>query len=115
VLVVDLNGGVEQAREDVAFDVQDPHLRAARLTQTGANVLVCGAISRPLELAIMAAGIEVIPQTCGEVETVLAAYTDGRLYQGDFLMPGCCGRRRRFQGGRGGRGRGGGRGRQGPW
>ena len=48
----------------------------------------------PLELALASAGIEIIPQTCGEIEEVLDAYLAGRLRQGEFLMPGCCGRRR---------------------
>ena len=100
VLVVEIDGGAERARRDVAFSVDGPQARAARLTEAGADVLVCGAISKPLEVAVSAAGIEVIPQTCGEVERVLAAFIDGRLNQGAFLMPGCCGRRRRFQGGR---------------
>lgn len=104
VLVVEVDDGVERARRDVVFDVEDPQGRAARLTETGANVLVCGAISWPLEMAVSAAGIEVIPQTCGDVECVLTAFIDGRLNQGAFLMPGCCGRRRRFQGGRRGGG-----------
>jgi len=100
VLVVDVDGGAEQARRDVVFDVEVPRQRAARLTETGANVLVCGAISWPLEMAISAAGIEVISQICGDVERVLAAFIDGRLGQGAFLMPGCCGRRRRLRAGR---------------
>ncbi len=97
VLVVEVDDGVEQARRDVVFDVEDPQGRTARLTESGANVLVCGAISRPLETAISAAGIEVIPQTCGDMECVLAAFIGGRLDQGAFLMPGCCGRRRQLR------------------
>jgi len=97
VLIVELDGGVERARQNVAFDLDDPRARAQRLAQTGADVLVCGAISWPMEMAVSAAGIEVIPQTCGDVEQVLAAFADGRLRQGAFLMPGCCGRRRRWR------------------
>ena len=97
VLVVEVDDGAERARRDVAFDVEAPRQRAARLTETGANVLVCGAISWPLEVAVSAAGIEVISQTCGDVECVLAAFIDGRLGQGAFLMPGCRGRRRRLR------------------
>jgi len=100
MLVVDIDDGVEHARRDVVLDVEDLQGRAARLTESGVNVLVCGAISRPLEMAVSAAGIEVIPQTCGDVERVLAAFINGRLNQGAFLMPGCCGRRRRFRAGR---------------
>jgi len=97
VLVVDIDGGVERARQEVVFDDEEPQRRAARLTETGADVLICGAISKPLELAIAATGIEVIPQTCGDVERVLAAFIEGQLDQDAFLMPGCCGRRRQFR------------------
>jgi len=95
VLLVELDGGLERGRRDVAFDVEAPHARVERLAAHGTDVLVCGAISRTLETAIAAAGIEVIAQRCGDVECVLAAFLDGRLSRGGFLMPGCrCGRRR---------------------
>jgi len=96
VLVAEINGSVERGRQDVSFDAEEPQARAARLAQTGADVLICGAISRPLEMAVSATGVEVIPQICGDVERVLAAFIGGRLDQDAFLMPGCCGRRRRF-------------------
>ena len=99
VLVVEVDGGVEQARKDMVFDVEGPGGRAARLAEAGANVLVCGAISRPFEMAVSAAGVEVIPQICGDVECVLSAFINGQLNLDAYLMPGCCGRRRRFQGG----------------
>ena len=73
VLVVEIDGGSERARQEVVFNVDGPQARAARLTEAGADVLVCGAISKPLEVAVSAAGIEVIPQTCGEVGSVLRA------------------------------------------
>ena len=98
VLIVEIDGGVERSRQDVAFDVEEPQARAARLVETAADVLVCGAISRPLEMALAAAGVEVVSQTCGEVEEVLLALVSGRLRDDAFLMPGCRGRRRRYRG-----------------
>jgi len=97
LLVVDTDDGVERARQDLVLVVEEPQLRAARLAAIGADVLICGAISRPLEVAVVAAGIDVIPQTCGDVENVLAAFLDRRLRQDTFLMPGCCGRRRQLR------------------
>ncbi len=111
VLLVEIADGREQARRDLAIEQSSPQVRAAWLAETGADVLICGAISRPLELAVSAAGIEVFSQTCGEVECVLAAFIHGELNPDAFLMPGCCGRRR-F---RGGRGRGGAPCRRGEW
>ncbi len=104
VLLVEFADGAERSRSDTRLDSQDPHARAARLAELGADVLICGAISRPMEWAVSSVGIEVIPQMCGEVEGVLAAFLGGRLGQGPYLMPGCRGRRRRGRGrGRGAR------------
>ena len=100
LLIVELEAGREPGREGLLG-------RAQRIRDLDVKVLICGAVSRPLEAALLAAGIEVIPQTCGDVERVLAAFMDGQLEQGTFLMPGCRGRRRRSHGERrGGRNRG---------
>jgi predicted Fe-Mo cluster-binding NifX family protein len=101
VLIVEIDGAHELNRRDVAFDVEEPRARAAQLAATGADVLICGAISGPLETALSAVGVEVIPHVCGNVESVRAAFVEGRLNQEAFLMPGCCGRRRRFGAGHG--------------
>lgn len=101
LLVVALDGPEAGRREEVAITEENPYARAALLNRMGVGVLICGAISRPLEMAVSAAGIEVLSQTCGEVEQVLAAYREGRVCQDRFLMPGCCGRRRRGRFGRG--------------
>lgn len=95
ILVVDIEERVERAREDVVVDVDDPQARAARLAEAGVHVLICGAISWPMELAVSAAGIEVISQACGEIEEILSAFAADRFDEDSFLMPGCCGRRRR--------------------
>jgi len=97
VLLVDVADGMEQARESVAIDTQQPYARADLLAGKGVKVLICGAISWPLERALAAVGIEVIPQTSGDIEQVLAAFIHGQLGQDAFLMPGCCGRRQRFR------------------
>lgn len=97
VLLVEVAEGKEQGRQDLAMEGQ-LRTRANLLRENGASVLICGAISRPMELAMTAAGIEVISQTCGEIERVLAAFIGGQLSEGTFLMPGCCGRRRWSEG-----------------
>lgn len=98
------NGRLETSRQ-VPIAAPGPQARTEALQEAGVDVLICGAISSSMERAICAAGIEVISQTCGQVQAVLAAYLDGRLQQGEFLMPGCCGRRKRMRSRGGGRGR----------
>ena len=97
LLVVDVEDGAEQGRRSVVIDAASPQARATAVTDHSAAVLICGAISAPLESGLEAGGVEVISQTCGDVEEVLAAFIEGRLGQETFLMPGCCGRRRRLR------------------
>ena len=94
VLVIDIVDGVATTRQEVLFHLENSHWRANRLSELGVNTLVCGAISRSLARAVLSEGIEVISQTCGDVECVLSAFIDGRLKKGDFAMPGCSGRGR---------------------
>ncbi len=101
IRIVEIETGRLRIGEDLVCTGTNPQGRAASLSQAGVQVLICGAVSRQQELAIAAAGIEVIPRICGEIEQVLAAYRDGCLGQDGFMMPGCCGRRRRCRGRRG--------------
>lgn len=107
VLLVELDGNCELRRQTIPLHSQDIARRVGELSQSGVNVLICGAISRPLEEVLCAAGIHVIPQTCGAVEEILQAFVAGRLNDRAFLMPGCCGRRRRRGRGAGHHGRSG--------
>ena len=94
LLLVDIENGREVRRTEQT--VEEPELgpRARRVAESGADVLICGAISRPLEAMLLSAGVGVIPQTCGPVEDVLKAFISGKLTEQAFVMPGCCGHRR---------------------
>jgi len=95
LLVVGIEGGDEASRREERIDETDLARRALRVAELGVDVLICGAISWPLEASLASAGVRVISQTCGPVEDVLKAFVSGGLTDGAFLMPGCCGRRRR--------------------
>jgi predicted Fe-Mo cluster-binding NifX family protein len=103
-LIVDVTGRGERRRE-VAVHETSIGARARRIVELGTGVLICGAVTRPLESMLVAMGLRVIPNTCGPVEEVIAAFASGRLTDRAFLMPGCRGRRRRHRGGGRGRGR----------
>ena len=111
LLVVDVEDGSENGRSETFLGDAGLAVRAGRLTELGVEVLICGAISRPLERMLDSAGVRVVPYKAGTVEEVLAAFAFGQLNESTFLMPGCGGRCRRRGGGVGRGGRGGGRGR----
>ncbi len=108
LVLADVDAGTEVARQARALEETDPAGRTRRLVQLGTDVLICGAISRPLEAMLTAAGIQVVAQTCGPAEEVLEAFVSGQMDAPAFRMPGCRGRRRQFRrAGGAGRGRGG--------
>jgi len=100
LLVVELAEKSASDRQEVVLSAADPLERARQVAQAGVAVLICGAVSWPLEVALAAAGVQVIAHVCGSIDEVLTAFQSGRLTEGAFVMPGCCGRRRRFRGGR---------------
>ena len=95
LLIAETSGSDVLAQRTVELRAEGIQPRANEVARMGVEVLVCGAISRPQEDALTSSGVEVIPQTCGEVAEVLSAFLAGRLDEDAFLMPGCCGRRRR--------------------
>ncbi len=68
--------------------------RCAWLAEQDLEVLVCGAVSRPLQEQLAAAHIRLIPFVAGDVREVIRAWQNGTLHGSAFTMPGCCGRRR---------------------
>jgi len=97
LLLVDIENKREVHRTEETLEEPELAARARRVAELGAEVLVCGAISRPLEAMLISTGVEVIPQTCGPVENVLRAFISGQLTEQAFVIPGCCGHRRRFR------------------
>jgi len=73
------------------------------LARQGVSTLVCGAVSRPLQEQLFAAGIKVVPFVAGDLSRVIQALFDGSLKGSAFMMPGCCGRRQGWRGERDGR------------
>ena len=66
------------------------------LHSLGVDVLLCGAISHLALGCGHRLGLHIHPFLAGEVDTVLAAWREGRLEESSLHMPGCgCGRRRR--------------------
>lgn len=92
--VITLENGTEIERASYEIAELDYFNRADRLQALHVDVLICGAISRPLENEIIARGIDVIAHVCGFMDDIFQAYCTNQLSQDRFLMPGCCGRRR---------------------
>jgi predicted Fe-Mo cluster-binding NifX family protein len=110
LLLVDIENGRQMSRSEVSLSPESAAQRASRLKSLGTNVLICGAVSRPLMYMLTASGIDVLPYVTGPVDGILQAYMTGQLGQPQFVSPGFWPgarkgfrgwrRRRRWRGGR---------------
>ena len=66
-----------------------PDALARSLAELHVDVLLCAALSEPLQRELEKQRIRVRPHLCGEVQAVLHAFCAGRLDRGEFDMPGC--------------------------
>lgn len=103
LLVVERGSDWEPTRRELALDDERVAPRAAQLAALDLDVLICGAVSQPMEAILTASGMTVVARICGPVEEVLAAFAAGDLSdRPEFTMPGCGRRRqRRCRGGTG--------------
>jgi predicted Fe-Mo cluster-binding NifX family protein len=100
LLLVEVDAGHEVSRNSERFDPCLLPQRARRFSGLGVDIVICGAISRPLAEMLSASGITVLPCIIGEVEDVLRSYLDDGVPDSRFFMPGYTGppRRRRQHG-----------------
>ena len=89
LLLIDVDSGQEMRREERRLLRTDSLARVGEFLSLGAETLICGAISAPLEAGLMASGVRVISFTCGMVNEVLSAFLRGELTSRAFVMPGC--------------------------
>ena len=89
LLLVELENSVETGRNEIVLAEQSGPERAAKLRQLGVNVVICGAISRPLAYMLSNSRIDVLPFVTGSTEQILMAYKTGNLSLPEYAMPGC--------------------------
>lgn len=92
VLLIESENGCESMRRCEVLPGTNPSAQAARLKELDPDVLICGAISRPLAALLATMNLQVFGFTAGNVESVLAAWRSDRLPDPAMRMPGCCGR-----------------------
>lgn len=88
VVVIDIERGRERRRDNFKLASFDPVRRAQEVAGLGAEVVVCGAVSRTLENALIGAGIRVKGFICGDIDALVEAFLAGTLSDACFQMPG---------------------------
>jgi predicted Fe-Mo cluster-binding NifX family protein len=85
IRVIDItDGGVTHTKNHALKNES----RAAKLVELGIDLLICAAISTPLEATMWVSGIEVISDICGTVEEIVEAFSSGDRELTRFRSPG---------------------------
>ncbi|HPE29419.1 MAG TPA: NifB/NifX family molybdenum-iron cluster-binding protein [Candidatus Mcinerneyibacteriales bacterium] len=74
---------------------ETPYEKAGLLKREGAELLLCGAMSRGMLETVETFGIKAVPFLCGDVDQVITHWKESLE---EFRMPGCCRRRQRGYG-----------------
>jgi len=88
LLIVEFKATEIVSRTNIKVERRNFRLLVELLEAEGVKLVICGAVSKPLERTLLSSGIEVIAQTRGEINEVLEAYIEGRLKEKMYLMPG---------------------------
>ena len=92
IVLIDLDGRVEIARERRTMVNASPETRIGRLTEASVDVLICGGITEEALAAAERVGLAVESWVAGEVDLVVEAFLNGKLRSSAFFaMPGCFG------------------------
>jgi predicted Fe-Mo cluster-binding NifX family protein len=87
ILVADVDTVSGRIRA-VEHHAVDPARPATTLQGLGVDLLICSAISPPVEAALWMVGIEVVPDICGPPEEIIAAFFAGAQELQRYRAPG---------------------------
>ena len=73
----------------IGMQAELPGQKVETLEAMGVQAVICGAISREYEEAVLQAGMELDAFVAGDVDDVLAAWQSGTMRQQGYSMPGC--------------------------
>jgi predicted Fe-Mo cluster-binding NifX family protein len=85
IRLIDIADGVVVNSSTREFENKN---RAATLVMLGVDLLICAAISIPLESTLWVSGVEVIPDICGSLEEISQALASGDRDLTRFRSPG---------------------------
>ncbi|MBN1377910.1 MAG: NifB/NifX family molybdenum-iron cluster-binding protein [Gammaproteobacteria bacterium] len=94
VCLVEMTAGKIAGKTTEALPNASLMQKARRLSELNIEVLICGAISRPLYDMVNAYGIQIISFIAGRLDEIVDAWIAGKLDANVYAMPGCCRGRR---------------------
>lgn len=88
LLLIDTRDGDIVSRTEISLGGKSLPEKAREIKQH-ADVLICAALSRPMESYLLSSGMEVYPWVMGDAEKLAEIYARGHIPGPEFSMPGC--------------------------
>ena len=79
LLIVDMEDNLVKRYTSVRLDYDLPFTRARELLDSEVEVLICGAISQTLKMAVSGQNIKIISNVFGPLDNILLRYINGDL------------------------------------
>ncbi len=89
VALYDESDGILSREIELDFSGMSAAEKVTELAKMNTGVIICGAVSRPVSCLAESYGIKMFSFITGEEDTVIKAYSDGRITDDRLRMPGC--------------------------
>ncbi|MDA8138846.1 MAG: hypothetical protein M0036_09350 [Desulfobacteraceae bacterium] len=88
IQIVQMDSGRIVCQSCDQFIVETPPQKVLHLAELGIDVVVCGAITKPLHAMLCAQGLRVISFVSGDLKEVIQALRSGKISDICYAMPG---------------------------
>ncbi|MGI6393403.1 MAG: hypothetical protein ACOX2F_01500 [bacterium] len=88
-LLLDVENGEVISKKSVLIDFGTCMDKVNFILRERIDLLICGAISRRVEVELVAKGVVLYPFISGEIDDVIRGFIENRLENQAFAMPGC--------------------------
>lgn len=100
LLIADVEGREIRTEDRIDWSLCNDTMKLALMQEEHISVLLCGAVSKPLQIMLENSGIKLIHGLRGHKDALLKAYLYGELHEEHFRLPGaaimeCSGSKRR--------------------
>jgi predicted Fe-Mo cluster-binding NifX family protein len=88
LLIVDIEGKEIKGESCLNWSLCNDTMKLSLMQEEGVTVLLCGAVSKPMQIMLEGSGINLISCLRGSKDLILQAYLAGNLHEDSFRLPG---------------------------
>ncbi len=87
-IVIDVENNGAVSKDSTTLVAMNLWHRVGQIAKLGLDVLICGSVTQSLLENLSVTKVKIIPNVCGDVDTILNDYLAGKDIRKTFKMPG---------------------------